>query len=316
MPAGRPPTWRRSSFSGGPATIASEIYAIGVLLFHILTGNTPSPARIRRAARGPCLRHASDRARRAARPARGAGPCRRNGDPPGPAETFRQHRADDCRAVRCDRDGVAASALHHRAPAGAFFAPGCWRRCCRAVALLVAFLAADGAQRRRLSRAPLAGAQEDYRRAHDLLAHYYRPQALETAIPLLEKIVAQDPRFAPAFADLGRANLLQFIQQRDTKYIEPARESVAACPRAGARPGVGARDAWRAVRCARRRTTSRATNWRRRCGSTSSTRRRTVRWRTCTSVKAARNWWNPPCRKPSAWRPTIGAWCSNSASTI
>jgi Tfp pilus assembly protein PilF len=45
------------------------------------------------------------------------------------------------------------------------------------------------------------------------------------AIPLLEKIVAHDPRFAPAFADLGRANLLQFSQQRDTKYIEPARES-------------------------------------------------------------------------------------------
>ena len=72
---------------------------------------------------------------------------------------------------------------------------------------------------------PSAGTQEDYRRAHDLLAHYYRPRALETAIPLLEKIVARDPRFAPAFADLGRANLLQFIQQRDTKYIEPARES-------------------------------------------------------------------------------------------
>ena len=73
------------------------------------------------------------------------------------------------------------------------------------------------------SPAPAAGLQEDYRRAHDLLTHYYRPQALETAIPLLEKIVAQDARFAPAFADLGRANFLQFAQQRDTTYLEPAR---------------------------------------------------------------------------------------------
>ena len=73
--------------------------------------------------------------------------------------------------------------------------------------------------------APVAGQQEDYRRAHELLAHYYRPQALETAIPLLEKIVAQDPQFAPAFADLGRANFLQFAQQRDTKYLEPARDA-------------------------------------------------------------------------------------------
>ena len=58
-----------------------------------------------------------------------------------------------------------------------------------------------------------------------MLAHYYRPQAVETAIPLLEKIVAQDAQFAPAFADLGRANLLQFLQLRETKYIEPAREA-------------------------------------------------------------------------------------------
>ena len=57
-----------------------------------------------------------------------------------------------------------------------------------------------------------ASQQETYRRAHDLLTHYYRPQALETAIPLLEQIVAQDPRFAPALADLGRANLLEFAQ--------------------------------------------------------------------------------------------------------
>jgi tetratricopeptide (TPR) repeat protein len=72
---------------------------------------------------------------------------------------------------------------------------------------------------------PIAAVQDDYQNAHDLLEHYYRPQALETAIPLLEKTVAQDPHFAPAFADLGRANVLQFIQQRDTKYIEPARQA-------------------------------------------------------------------------------------------
>ncbi len=70
----------------------------------------------------------------------------------------------------------------------------------------------------------IAGVHDDYQKAHDLLEHYYRPQALETAIPLLQKTVAQGPRFAPAFADLGRANVLQFIQQRDTKYIEPARQ--------------------------------------------------------------------------------------------
>jgi len=71
----------------------------------------------------------------------------------------------------------------------------------------------------------VVGVQEDYRKAHDLLEHYYRPRALETAIPLLEKIVAKDPHFAPAFADLSRANLLQFTQLRDAKYIEPTRQA-------------------------------------------------------------------------------------------
>jgi Flp pilus assembly protein TadD len=75
------------------------------------------------------------------------------------------------------------------------------------------------------SRPPVSGQQEEYRRAHELLTHYYRPGALETSIPLLEKIAAQDPRFAPALADLGRANFFQFAQQRDTKYLEPARDA-------------------------------------------------------------------------------------------
>ena len=67
--------------------------------------------------------------------------------------------------------------------------------------------------------------QDAKKRAHDLLAYYYRPRALETAIPLLEQIVARDAEFAPAYADLARANYLQFAQQRDTRYIQPSRES-------------------------------------------------------------------------------------------
>ena len=101
------------------------------------------------------------------------------------------------------------------------------------------------------TQAPPGGAQDDYRRARDLLAHYYRPQALETAIPLLEKVVARDAQFAPAFADLARANFLQFTQQRETKYIEPAREAalraLALAPDlASAHVTLGALYAWTA----------------------------------------------------------------------
>jgi tetratricopeptide (TPR) repeat protein len=104
---------------------------------------------------------------------------------------------------------------------------------------------------RPLTRATNGGAQDDYSRARDLLAHYYRPQALETAIPLLEKVVARDADLAPAFADLARANFLQFTQQRETKYIEPAREAalraLALAPDlATAHATLGALYAWTA----------------------------------------------------------------------
>ena len=71
----------------------------------------------------------------------------------------------------------------------------------------------------------MAGQQADYRRAHDLLAHYYRPQALETAIPLLEKSSRRTRSSRPRSRTWARANFLQFAQQRDTNYIEPAREA-------------------------------------------------------------------------------------------
>ena len=126
----------------------------------------------------------------------------------------------------------------------------------------------------------MAGQQENYRRAHDLLTHYYRPQALETAIPLLEQIVAADAQFAPAFADLGRANFLQFAQQRETKYIEPAREAslraLALAPdMASAHVTLGFLYAFTD------QNDSPATSSRVRFGSTGSMPRRTALWRSC-----------------------------------
>jgi tetratricopeptide (TPR) repeat protein len=95
------------------------------------------------------------------------------------------------------------------------------------------------------------GVQEDYRRARELLERHYRPQALETAIPLLEKVVAREPQLAPAFADLARANFLQFTQQREARYVEPARQAalraIALAPdQASAHVTLGALHVWTA----------------------------------------------------------------------
>ncbi|MGC4001131.1 MAG: hypothetical protein QM767_28205 [Anaeromyxobacter sp.] len=67
------------------------------------------------------------------------------------------------------------------------------------------------------------GLRQDYEKAHDLLEHYYRPAALQTAIPILERIIEKNPSFAPAYSDLGRANAQQYIQAKDPKTLTAAR---------------------------------------------------------------------------------------------
>ena len=212
---------------GQPATIASEVYAIGVMLFYLLTTQYPvegaDVAQLRAA-------HSFGRRRtlldvrpdlpealaRVVETAISAAPETRF------ASTGQMIAAlSGAIGLGSDRAVEPASAKA-RVPRAWVLAP--IAVAAAALVLIVMFLGRAGLPRA-VERPPLAGQQDDYRRAHDLLAHSYRPQALETAIPLLEKIVAQDAQFAPAFADLGRANFLQFAQQRDPKYIEPARES-------------------------------------------------------------------------------------------
>jgi serine/threonine protein kinase len=73
-----------------------------------------------------------------------------------------------------------------------------------------------------------SAAHERYEAAHDLVRNYYRPGALAKAIPILQAISRENPSFAPAFADLGRANYLQFTQNRDSAFAEPARKASLA----------------------------------------------------------------------------------------
>jgi tetratricopeptide (TPR) repeat protein len=239
--------------AGQPATIASDVYAIGVLLFHLLTAKYPvegadleklRAAHLSGARRTlldvrpdlpQALAHVVETAINpdpqkrfgsagqmvaALSDAIGMGATTTVGPPPGRPRVFRAWMLAPAAAA-------AAALLFVFPQVRAVFGPGS------------------------VTQAPRGGLQEDYRRARDLLAHHYRPRALETAIPLLEQIVAQDPRFAPAFADLARANFLQFAQQRETKYIEPAREAalhaLALAPDlASAHVTLGALYAWTA----------------------------------------------------------------------
>jgi eukaryotic-like serine/threonine-protein kinase len=210
---------------GQPATISSDVYAIGIMLFYLLTRRYPvegaDVAELRAAHASGTRRTLLD-----ARP-----------DLPEPLARVVETAISAAPEKRFASTGQMIAALSEAIGLGspAALAPAAakprglrsWMLAPVAIAaaLLLAVFVRPAVSPRADARAPVAGQQEDYRRAHELLAHYYRPQALETAIPLLEKIVAQDTQFAPAFADLGRANFLQFAQQRDTKYLEPARDA-------------------------------------------------------------------------------------------
>ena len=227
-PSGTPAYMAPEHLLGQPATVAGEVYAIGVLLFHLLTAQYP----VEGADLGELRAAHSSGTRRTLLDVRP--------DLPEALAHVVETATNATPQKRFASTGQMIAALSDAIGMGSGNTveppPGqprlfrAWMLApvaAAAAALLLAFPQARAVLTpRAVGQVPLAVQREDYRRAHDLLAHYYRPQALETAIPLLEKIVAQDARFAPAFADLGRANLLQFLQQREAKYISPARESL------------------------------------------------------------------------------------------
>jgi serine/threonine protein kinase/Flp pilus assembly protein TadD len=212
---------------GRPASAASDIYAIGVLLFNLLTTEYPVRAANRQDLRA-AFRAGDRRSLLDIRP-----------DLPETLVLVVETAINpdpDARFATVGRMAVALADAVGLGPASltAMVAPP-RRRFARAWMLVPAALAAwillnpwlrtNSPEPNALMLTAQSATREDYTRARELLEHYYRPAAVETAIPLLEGVIKQDPEFAPAFADLARANLLQFIQQRDTKYIEPTRSA-------------------------------------------------------------------------------------------
>ncbi|HZS60022.1 MAG TPA: protein kinase [Gemmatimonadaceae bacterium] len=210
---------------GQPATIATDIYAIGVTLFYLLTKRYPVDGADVAALRAA---HASGSRRTLldVRPDLPEPLARvvETAISASPAERF----ASTGRMIAALSDAIGLGSHAAIAPSAARprrLRPWMLAPVVIAGALLAVALGRWAVPPRGDARTPAGDEQARYRRAHELLAHYYRPQALETAIPLLQTIAGEDPQFAPAFADLGRANFLQFAQQRDTKYLEPARDA-------------------------------------------------------------------------------------------
>jgi serine/threonine-protein kinase len=184
---------------GALATVRSDIYALGVLLYNLLTGKYPTG-------------DGSTWTLLEARPDLPAALVKtiHKAAHPEPAQRFASAGELAAALGECDAAGKGKSQRY----IGIGLA-----------AVLIGAVAMLGYE---WSKSVPAAVAQRYEKAHDLVQHYYRPQALESAIPELEKIVKLQPGYAAASADLGRANFLQFWQKKDRSFVDPAKKASAA----------------------------------------------------------------------------------------
>lgn len=224
-PGGTPAYMAPELFSGGPATIASDIYAIGVLLFYLLTAKFPVDVR---RVTDPAARRSLHDERTDLPEALVAVVSRATDVDP----KQRYQSAGQLLAALTEAAGIAPG---NTTPLPAAAAPSPRTSRVWLLAPVLVAIAIAGwftPLRSRLmpkSAGPAPGAHADYLRAQDLLDHYYQPKSLDQAIPLFEQTIAEDPRFALAYTGLCRAYLQQFRDLDDPALIQKSQD---ACTKA------------------------------------------------------------------------------------
>ncbi len=197
------------------ASVRSDIYALGVLLYHLLTAKYPDPD-----GSGWTLLEA------------------RPDLPPALVRTIHQ-AVDPDPARRFSSAAELASALAEFAPpAPPLTTTRVPRRSLLVAAVAIAATATGIFAYSHFTNSTPVTITRRYDKAFDLVQHYYRPAALQTAIPELEALTKLQPGFAPAWASLGRANFLQFWQLHQDSYVDPARK--ASLEAIALQPGLAA----------------------------------------------------------------------------
>lgn len=213
--AGTPVYMAPELLAGAPATAAADIYALGVLLYHLMTGKYPVDGANVRELRAA---HESGSQR---------GLFDERPDLPEQFVRVVENAIDRDPKKRYATAGQMINALTEAIGMGtaageAIYAPVTRGRTSwiwfAAAILVIAALAVWFTPLRTIllpgsAAGATASARADYLKAQDLLDHYYKPHSLDDAIDRFKKTLEEDPRFALAHAGLGRA---YFQKYRDT----------------------------------------------------------------------------------------------------
>ncbi len=230
--AGTPNYMAPELFEGGRATVATDIYAMGVLLYFLVAGDYPAR-----------LSGLTTKEVRSAFPKRKPLMDVRPDLPESLLRTVSTATEMDP-AKRFTSAGQLASALAEslgtHAPAEVVAAPEprpekkkhrIWMYAVVAGALLAGYFAWPGNLQRLLHRAQgsdmaLPGANSDeFRKAQDLLLRSYKESNLAEAVKGFHSVLKADPTNALAAARLGAAYLAQHGYSHDPHLLDLARES-------------------------------------------------------------------------------------------
>ncbi len=247
--AGTPVYMAPELFAGDPASVESDIYAVGALLFFLVTGTHPSGLKV--SGSGTPQTAGSDERTSDVAVASKASAARiltsrsvldHRPDLPEPFVRVIDTAIRPDPAKRFSSAGALLSALSEvlveQGNGGGKETPSetpphwlvkQWRY----VALVLVLLAAVGGwgyfryagHAKARSAAQSANLNEKYLRAMDLLRRADKPKNVADATGMLKEVLAQDPQFALAQSGLGLAYFIQYRNDSTPELLERARES-------------------------------------------------------------------------------------------